>query len=89
MSALISNTEVFMYPDGRLDTRNASGYTGLSEKTLAMMRCSGKGPEFVKRGRIFYFKKDLDNWLNEGGKLTSTKQVQQRRVEKGKSHISF
>ena len=30
MSALVINSEVFMYPDGRLDTKNASGYTGLS-----------------------------------------------------------
>ena len=57
-----------MYPDGRLDTRNTSNYTGLSVKTLAMMRCDGKGPRFVKRGRIFYFKKDLDVWIKEGRK---------------------
>lgn len=70
-------TEVTMYPDGRVDTRNASAYVGLSEKTLAMMRCNGNGPKFVKRGRIFYFKEDLDSWLNAGGRCTSTAQTQQ------------
>ena len=69
--------EVTMYPDGRVDTRNASAYVGLSEKTLAMMRCNGTGPKFVKRGRIFYFREDLDSWLNAGGRLTSTAQAQQ------------
>ena len=64
-----TNPEVIgcaMYPDGRLNTQNASKYLGLSVKTLAMMRCYGKGPRFVKRGRIFYFKYDLDAWIEEG-----------------------
>jgi hypothetical protein len=72
--------EVTMYPDGRVDTRNASVYVGLSAKTLAMMRCNGTGPKFVKRGRIFYFREDLDSWLNAGGRFTSTAQAQQSPV---------
>ena len=72
--------EVTMYPDGRVDTRNASAYVGLSEKTLAMMRCNGNGPKFVKRGRIFYFREELDSWLNAGGRFTSTAQAQQSAV---------
>ena len=76
------NTEIFvekvmMFPDGRLDTKNASTYLGLSEKTLAMKRCDGTGPRFIKKGRIFYFKKDLDEWL-ESGQAVSTAQL--RRV---------
>ncbi|TDI77144.1 MAG: hypothetical protein E2O81_05350 [Betaproteobacteria bacterium] len=59
-----------------MDTKNSSTYIGLSEKTLAMMRCNGNGPKFIKRGRIFYFKDDLDIWLNEGGRFTSTAQAQ-------------
>ncbi|HBA67164.1 MAG TPA: MerR family transcriptional regulator [Methylococcaceae bacterium] len=46
--------------------KDASDYVGLSEKTLAMMRCKGTGPRYIKRGRIFYFKKDLDEWLQKG-----------------------
>ena len=64
--------EVAIFPDGRMDTANAALYLGLSPKTLAMMRCQGTGPKFIKRGRIFYFKEDLDAWLMEQGKLTST-----------------
>lgn len=67
--------QVSIYPDGRLDVKNAATYLGLSEKTLAMMRCDGSGPEYIKRGRVFYFRKDLDTWLNEGGKVKSTAQA--------------
>jgi len=64
--------EVVIFPDGRLDTPNAAEYIGLSPKTLAMMRCQGTGPKFIKRGRIFYFKDDLDSWILEEGKQKST-----------------
>lgn len=63
-------------PDGRLNTKNAARYVGLSEKTMAMMRCAGTGPKFVKRGRIFYFKGDLDAWL-QAGRAGSTAQARQ------------
>ena len=66
---------VVMFPDGRMDTKNAALYLGLSEKTLAMMRCDGTGPKFIKRGRIFYYRDDLDIWLNAGDRLTSTAQA--------------
>lgn len=66
--------EVILFPDGRMDTKNAAIYIGLSEKTLAMMRCHGTGPNYVKRGRIFYYRNDLDAWLKEGA-ITSTAQM--------------
>ena len=66
--------EVVIFPDGRLDAVNAAEYLGLSQKTLAMMRCQGTGPKYIKRGRIFYFKEDLDIWINLGGKRSSTAQ---------------
>lgn len=71
---------ITLYPDGRMDTRNASLYTGLSEKTLAMMRCNGNGPKFIKRGRIFYFCDDVDAWLNGQGRHSSTAQAAQKAV---------
>ncbi len=70
--------EVRTYPDGRMNTKNASTYTGLSEKTLAMMRCNGNGPKYVKRGRIFYFTIDVDEWMNAQGRHTSTAQAKHR-----------
>jgi hypothetical protein len=66
--------KVMMFPDGRLNTKNTSAYLGLSEKTLAMKRCDGTGPKFIKRGRIFYFKNDLDEWL-QNGQAVSTAQL--------------
>ncbi len=66
--------QVSIYPDGHLDSRNAALYLGLSEKTLAMMRCQGSGPAYIKPGRVFYYKGDLDEWLNKGGRLRSTAQ---------------
>ena len=74
-TAIVSPIQVRTYPDGRMDTKNASTYTGLSEKTLAMMRCNGNGPKYVKRGRIFYFTADVDEWMNSQGRLTSTAQA--------------
>ena len=69
--------QITTYPDGRLDCRNAAIYLGLKEKTLAMMRCTGSGPKFIKRGRIFYYQGDLDTWLNARGRHTSTAQRSQ------------
>lgn len=63
-----------LYPDGRMDTKNAASYLGLAVKTLAMMRCAGTGPEWIKRGKVFYFKEDVDAWLQEGRK-NSTHQI--------------
>jgi len=67
------------YPDGRLDAKNAAAYVGLSTKTLAMFRSNGKGPKFIKRGRIFYYRCDLDEWLNADGKAVSTAQLRANR----------
>ena len=79
MKVSFQSIEVLIYPDGRLNTVNAARYLGLKEKTLAMMRSDGSGPKFIKRGRIFYFKDDLDAWLNAAGRHTSTAQANIRR----------
>lgn len=70
--------QIVTYPDGRMDVKNTSKYTGLAPKTLAMMRCNGTGPKFVKRGYVFYFKADVDEWLNAHGRLSSTAQAKRR-----------
>jgi hypothetical protein len=61
-----ATVHVTILPDGRMDRKNAARYAGLSEKTLAMHACRGTGPDFVKRGKVFYFQKDLDRWIREG-----------------------
>jgi hypothetical protein len=57
--------EVVILPDGRMDRKNAALYLGLAVKTLAMHATRGTGPSFIKRGRVFYFRDDLDNWLRD------------------------
>jgi hypothetical protein len=66
MTDSIQTPTVFLFPDGRMNAKNAAIYLGLSPKTLAMWRCQGKGPDFIKRGRIFYFKDALDRWVHSG-----------------------
>ena len=70
---------VLILPDGRMDTRNAARYLGFSEKTLAMMRSAGTGPAYVKRGRIFYYRVDLDQWLLEGRVFSTAQRPAGRR----------
>lgn len=65
--------QIMSFPDGRLDVQNASQYLGLSTKTLAMMRCSGTGPVFVKRGKIFYYRDNLDAWMRAGEQTSTIK----------------
>jgi len=78
MSKDPATVAVFTYPDGRMNARSTAQYLGLSEKTLAHMRCAGKGPRFLKRGRVFYFKADVDTWLEEA-KVGSTTEARAKR----------
>ena len=71
MQAIFKTKEVIVLPDGRMDTRNAAIYAGLAEKTMAMMRCDGKGPEYIKMGKVFYFREKLDEWVRERTMKTS------------------
>jgi hypothetical protein len=82
MVATVKTADVVVLPDGRMDAKSASTYCGITVKTLAMKRCDGTGPAFVKLGRIFYFRKDLDEWLHRA-RVTSTAQAQKRRSEIG------
>lgn len=70
----VSGVTVRVLPDGRMDGPSAAAYLGLSDKTLANLRCRGLGPRFCKRGRVFYFRADLDEWL-AAGKAQSTAQA--------------
>lgn len=65
---------VTMLPDGRMDTQNAALYVGLSQKTLAMQRTKGTGPRYIKRGKVFYYQTDLDEWLGGEARRKSTSQ---------------
>ncbi len=76
------SNELFIFPDGRMDTENASKYLGISKKTLAQWRSDGdKTPPYIKKGRVFYYKNDLDSWLLSQGKHTSTAQCRYKEKE--------
>jgi hypothetical protein len=60
----LQQISITILPDGRLDTWNAALYLGLSRRTLATWRYEKKGPAWIKRGRVFYRKVDLDRWLD-------------------------
>lgn len=72
-SSHLPSATVQVLPDGRLDAKNAAAYCGLSVKTLAQKRCQGTGPRYVKRGRIFYFQQDLDDWIRSA-RIAATSQ---------------
>lgn len=66
-----TSPQILVLPDGRMDRRNAAAYLGCAPKTLAQYASQGTGPKFVKRGRVWYFKADLDAWIG-GGRASST-----------------
>ncbi len=60
----IEQIRVRVLPDGRLARKDAAVYLGRAEKTLAMWQMEGKGPSSVLvGGRRFYFKDDLDAFI--------------------------
>jgi len=79
MTIDVAHITLQILPDGRMDAKNAARYLGCSPKTLAHMRCSGKGPSFLKPGRVWYYREDLDAWLAGHGRQRST--VQRAAVE--------
>jgi len=68
---------IHVYPDGRMDAKNAAAYLGLSPKTLAMMRSNGTGPRYIKPGRVFYYEDQIKEWLQKQDHVVSTEQYRQ------------
>jgi len=65
----------YIFSDGRMTPKDAALYTGFKEGTLANWRIQGIGPKYIKiNNRIFYYQKDLDDYMRSGGYLTSTGQ---------------
>lgn len=61
-----TTTKIEYLPDGRMDTKNAAAYLGRRPKTLAQWRSANVGPRYGKKGRVYYYKRDLDGWLRDG-----------------------
>ncbi len=62
-----SDNTIHTLYDGRMNRTEAAQYLGLSPKTLAMWVSQSKGPKFHRvGGRVFYFKHDLDAFIQAG-----------------------
>ena len=60
----LDQVRVRVLPDGRLTRADAARYLGRAKKTLEMWAMEGKGPRSVRvGGRIFYFKRDLEDFV--------------------------
>ncbi|MNY52333.1 Helix-turn-helix domain protein [compost metagenome] len=70
---MATSESVVVHPNGCMDRQNAAKYLGRSSSTLAQWAMKGIGPKFIKRGRIWYRKSDLETWMSEG-EVTSTAQ---------------
>ena len=75
------SNEVHILPDGRMNTKSAVSYTGFSYRTLANYRTKGNGPKFIKLGVVWYYKKDLDDWL-ESTKSRSTAECRLKQAQR-------
>ena len=69
----LQQVKITILPDGRMGTLSAALYLGLSHRTLATWRYEKKGPAWIKRGRVFYFKLDLDSWLDSSNETAQEK----------------
>lgn len=80
----ITKDGIHIYPDGRMDVKSASAYSGYSTKSLANMRSKGEGCPFYKSGKVFYKKADMDAWM-ESLRATSTAQARLNKAQKRKA----
>ncbi|MGI8705022.1 MAG: helix-turn-helix transcriptional regulator [Sphingomicrobium sp.] len=54
-TAEIQHIKVAVFPDGRVDRKNAAAFLGREPKTLAEWHSKGIGPRgFLVGGRVFY-----------------------------------
>lgn len=63
------------------DTAEAADYVGLGKSTLDKFRLTGRGPRFVKIGRrVLYDVRDLDGWLGEHYRRSTSEATSARTV---------
>ena len=67
-----------MQTDQLFDAAATGAYIGGNDKpiavqTLAIWRCHGDGPKFLKVGRLVrYRQRDLDDWLAQGRRSSTS-----------------
>lgn len=64
-----------MADDPLLDTKQAARYLSVAEGHLTDLRYKGRGPKFVKLGRLVrYRRSELEAWIDSHGTMQSTSQ---------------
>lgn len=62
--AAIAQMTVVLLPDGRFrNDADAARYIGCAPATLRTWRAQGRGPRYVKAGRVWYYREHVDVWL--------------------------
>lgn len=73
-----------------LDTEAAAAYVRLSPRTLERYRVTGEGPVYLKLGRrVFYRVRDLDLWLDEKRRRSTSDPGPGERRPNGKKRGSL
>ncbi len=61
-----------------LTTAQAAEYCRYSKSTLEKLRCHGGGPKFIRPvggRRVLYLPEDIDDWLFEGRRESTSEDV--------------
>jgi predicted DNA-binding transcriptional regulator AlpA len=77
--------------DRYLRTREAASYCGVSPRTLEKLRLTGGGPRFCRpsgRRIVVYAQGDLDAWLKEGRRWSTSEQNASRMGTDGEGSSS-
>jgi predicted DNA-binding transcriptional regulator AlpA len=83
MATTVEQEPLRMAPSGLVRNREAARYLGVAVKTLDIWRSRGEGPAFIKLGHIFYFKQDLDAWLQRAARVRSTAEARLHQQQYG------
>lgn len=60
-----------------LNTRQAAEHIGIKETTAEIWRCYGKGPRYLKIGRLVRYRlSDLDAWLDQQARSSTSQQIE-------------
>jgi len=76
-------------PPRLLRTEEAARWLGLSGRTLEKHRCTGKGPAYRKLGgRVVYVIDDLQAWITQGERWSTSHRGSAARVKPGLATLS-
>jgi len=63
LKAARKKQEPYVCADGRMNEAAAALRLELSTSSLRAWRAAGKGPAYLKLGRIWYYSEDVEEWI--------------------------